>query len=248
MLIQPAASNDSAPPAKASPAAPLKPDPAAEAAVASRRRIGAALFASAAALLILIAFAFAHLYPLLAPAVAATVVVISSAALWGAARVDRNLLRDDLTRLADENRRLAASLESLSDTAWELRESEERYRSMIDAQGDLVVRRDASGKVTFVNPAFAKAFDRPAPAFLGEMLAVAPPLSPVAADGGAVSARDVKLVTASGPRWYSWVDIRMRDAVYSVARDITARKEVEQPRARRSRACSRPSATSSARR
>src|SRR6185295_4107916 len=36
------------------------------------------------------------------------------------------------------------------------------------------------------------------------------------------------LITAAGWRWYSWVDIRMRDEVYSVARDITARKDVEQ--------------------
>jgi signal transduction histidine kinase/CheY-like chemotaxis protein len=228
MLRQPAASNDSMPPAEGLAVRRLEPPPEPRAPVDSRSRVAAALFASAAALLILVAFAIAHLYPMLSPAVAATVVVISSAALWGAARVDQNQLRTDLARLADENRRLAASLESLADTAWELRESEERYRSMIDAQGDLVVRRDAAGRVTFINPAFAKAFDRPPSAFLGEALAVAPPLAPVAADGGAVSARDVKLATATGPRWYSWVDIRMRDAVYSVARDITARKDVEQ--------------------
>ena len=108
-----------------------------------------------AGLAALVALIVAYLRPELAPALVLVVVLVGSAALWGAARVDHLKLRADLARLADENLRLAESLESLADTAWELRESEERYRSLIDAQGDLVVRRDAAGNVTFVNPAFA---------------------------------------------------------------------------------------------
>ena len=40
-------------------------------------------------------------------------------------------------------RALEARIEELSDRNWELREAEERARSLLEAQGDLIVRRDA---------------------------------------------------------------------------------------------------------
>ena len=141
------------------------------------------------------------------------------------------------TRCRREKEELAARLERSADTAWELRESEERYRSLIDAQGDLVVHRDAGGRVTFVNPAFLKAFAAEAPDVVGKPLSLAPIEEARQRDrdapAGDVEARDLKLMTRTGPRWFAWVDIRIRDdagalgPVYSVARDITARKEVE---------------------
>jgi PAS domain S-box-containing protein len=167
--------------------------------------------------------------------VAPFIVLLGGAAFWGAARIDHAKLRIELDRLAAENRRLATTLESLADTAWELNESEERYRNLIDAQGDLVVHRGEDGRVTFVNPAFARTFDIPPETLVGKPLRLAP-LEEL--NGGDepkdVRSRDMKLATASGPRWYAWVDIRVRDdkgalgPLYSVARDITARKEVEE--------------------
>ena len=193
-------------------------------------RVLAASFAILAALAILAAFALAAAYPAAAPLSAAGATVLAAIAFWGAARVDQRRLAAARERLAADNRRLAARLESLADTAWELRESEERYRSLIDAQGDLVVRRDAGGSVTFANPAFAAAFQRSGGA--GPVLRANPlplvPLVPPRDGGDAGAARDVKLLTNAGWRWFSWVDVRMRDEIYSVARDITARKESEQ--------------------
>jgi PAS domain-containing protein len=189
----------------------------------------AAILASATALILLVAFAIAWSYPGLSPAVLVLAVAASAIAFWGAARADQAGLHSERDRLAADNRHLAGQLEALADTAWELRESEERYRSLIDAQGDLVVRRDAAGRVTFVNPAFVKAFDRAPAAWVGKPLALAPPLAPISADGrDGAGGRDVRLDIAGGARWYSWVDIRMRDEIYSVARDITERKTVEQ--------------------
>ena len=40
-------------------------------------------------------------------------------------------------------RALEGSVEKLTDHIWELREAEERARSLLEAQGDLIVRRDA---------------------------------------------------------------------------------------------------------
>ena len=51
-------------------------------------------------------------------------------------------------------RALEARVEELSDRNWELREAEERARSLLEAQGDLIVRRDASGRITYANDAF----------------------------------------------------------------------------------------------
>src|SRR5687767_8836513 len=45
--------------------------------------------------------------------------------------------------LRQEIRRLEERVEELSDRNWELKEAEERARSFIEAQGDVIVRRDS---------------------------------------------------------------------------------------------------------
>ena len=54
----------------------------------------------------------------------------------------------------EKMRALQSRYEELSDRHWELREAEERSRSLLEAQGDLIVRRDAGGRVTYANDAF----------------------------------------------------------------------------------------------
>ena len=45
--------------------------------------------------------------------------------------------------LKEKLRVLEARVEELADSNWELREGEERARSLLEAQGDVIVRRDA---------------------------------------------------------------------------------------------------------
>jgi len=57
-----------------------------------------------------------------------------------------------------ERAQLELKLDILQNRAWELHESEERHRSLIEAFGDIIMHRSASGLVTYVNEAFISTF------------------------------------------------------------------------------------------
>src|SRR5215217_1207905 len=76
------------------------------------------------------------------------------AALSGAAVAARRLWHRH-RRLARHAAALEAEVERLQDRTWRLAESEERYRSLIEAQLD-VVQRDRAGRITFANERFAE--------------------------------------------------------------------------------------------
>src|ERR1700680_5026343 len=69
--------------------------------------------------------------------------------------------------LKSANRRLEARAEELSDRNWELRDAEERAKSFVEAQGDVIVRRDAEGAITYANDAFCALAGQPGEALLG---------------------------------------------------------------------------------
>src|SRR5439155_6444173 len=46
-------------------------------------------------------------------------------------------------------RKIALHNETLADRNWELQEAEQRARSLFESQGDLIVLRDAEGRITF---------------------------------------------------------------------------------------------------
>ena len=54
------------------------------------------------------------------------------------------------SRLAMELKRAKIRCEALADSAWELKEAEARATSLLEAQGDLIVRRDSQGRITYV--------------------------------------------------------------------------------------------------
>jgi hypothetical protein len=101
--------------------------------------------AAGAAALALLALLDNPLAAIIATAVCATASgVIASLAV--ALRRARTSLRD-----------LHCRAEDLADRNWELKEAEERGRSLLEAQGDVIVRRDASRLVTYANDSSAGA-------------------------------------------------------------------------------------------
>ncbi|MEZ5875509.1 MAG: ATP-binding protein [Hyphomicrobiales bacterium] len=141
-------------------------------------------------------------------------------------------------RLAEVTDRLDASLESLKDLQWEVRERETRYRDLLDHQGDVIVRRDANDRLSFVNDAFCRTFGMEREAALGQVFHL-----PVLSDGedstahakddDARQSRVVELSTASGPRWFVWEDFIVAhpeggaSEIQSVGRDITEQRAAE---------------------
>ncbi len=151
-------------------------------------------------------------------------------ALWWAGRQAR--LQHEQARL--QHLKLTEAIEILEDKAWELRESEERYRSLGEAFGDLVLHRDSSGNIIFANRSLREMFDVP-PDKLAETvfkpeIAVSSNARLAHMNQGGVVARELQIATSSGPRWFHWIDLPIRDettgknATRSVARDITDHK------------------------
>ena len=129
-------------------------------------------------------------------------------------------------------RRLEARTEELSDEQWELREAEERARSLLAAQGDVIVRRDGQGRITYANDAYCALAGRRRDALVGKPGALpvsAQCMATVLADGTRIY--DQKITTAGAARWIAWRETPVRtengSEVQGVGRDVTARVEAE---------------------
>jgi PAS domain S-box-containing protein len=163
--------------------------------------------------------------PLLAIA-AGGLLLIACAAIF-LLLVRNRVLRADL-------RRANARSEDLADRIWEIKEAEARASSLLEAQGDLIVRRDGEGRITYVNDAYCAFAGQPREALLGSA-ATLPALqegnTTVLPDGTRL--RDQQVKTTGDPRWLAWRDVIVRSEaggcaeVQSVGRDITDRIEAE---------------------
>lgn len=135
-------------------------------------------------------------------------------------------------------RKLAAHNEALIDRNWELKEAEERARSLLESQGDLIALRDVQGRLTFVNDTFCRYAGKPRGDLLGSR-AVLPVIEQgdetTEPDGSRV--HEQKIETAFGPRRIAWREILVRPnanqsaELRCVGRDITGRAESAQVRA-----------------
>jgi PAS domain S-box-containing protein len=141
--------------------------------------------------------------------------------------------------LSDEDStRERAEIETLADRMWELEESEQRFHGLIDALGDLVVHRDRDGRIVYANKVFADLLSTDARELYGRTfldLDIDVGIVPDAAfsDGECLSSTDVAIHGPGGPRWFSWIELSVRDkqnnavSHRAIARDITARKRAE---------------------
>jgi PAS domain S-box-containing protein len=120
----------------------------------------------------------------------------------------------------------------LADRNWELREAEERARSLLEAQGDLIVRRDAQGHVTYANDAYCTLAGVSREVLLGQPAAL-PVLEQgvleILADG--TRAHDQKIASGGTARWIAWREVAVRgdtgSEIQGVGRDVTDHVEAE---------------------
>ena len=133
-------------------------------------------------------------------------------------------------------RGLEMRIEELSDRNWELREAEVRTRSLLEAQGDLIVRRNAQGLVTYVNDAFCALAGKSREQLLGHPAAL-----PVREQGAIAMLADgtrahdqmieSQITGEAAGRWIAWREVAVRTdsgtEVQGVGRDVTDRVEAE---------------------
>ncbi len=109
-------------------------------------------------------------------------------------------------------RRHAASdlpSESLQDRLWQVAESEERYRVLVEATTQAVVQRDGQGRITFASEGFAALLGAKPLDLIGSTL------TPQVLERGPVQVRpdgvrrvEERLVPVDGhPRWFSFVEL-----------------------------------------
>ena len=119
--------------------------------------------------------------------------------------------------------------EDLSDRIWSLQEAEQRALSFLDMQGDLIVRRNVHGAITFANEAFCQLAGKTGDALQGSHFSFA-----VLEQGDAATlpngsrVYDQQIETATGPRWIAWREGAVpgengQTEIQSVGRDVTDR-------------------------
>jgi PAS domain S-box-containing protein len=159
---------------------------------------------------------------------------IGASFLFAAACVALATLSIRLRWMGRRLRKIALHNEALADRNWELKEAEERARSLFESQGDLIVLRDPDGCITFVNDAYCELAQQPRGALIGSHFSLEILEQGEAAfetDGTRI--HDQKIATPHGPRWIAWREGLVRsDAgrpadLQCVGRDVTDRTQGE---------------------
>lgn len=122
--------------------------------------------------------------------------------------------------------------EALQDRLWQIAESEERYRVLVEATTQAVVQRDGQGRITFASEGFA--------ALLGvkPLELIGSTLTPEVIERGAVEQRpdgvrvvEERLVPVDGvPRWFSFIEMPVNGSTAGpnwlrAGQDVTERVE-----------------------
>jgi signal transduction histidine kinase/CheY-like chemotaxis protein len=131
-------------------------------------------------------------------------------------------------------RKIVLHHEALADRNWELQEAEQRARSLFESQADLIVLRDADGRITFVNDAYCELAEQPRSALIGSRATLAVlEQGDFALEANGTRIHDQKIAGPLGPRWIAWREALVRNdsgspaEMQSVGRDVTDRTESE---------------------
>jgi PAS domain S-box-containing protein len=199
--------------------------------VAAGLALGAAVVLSPAAL--------AQALPgLFAPAMAAAVALFMLAFVDTLRRLEVSYNGQEK---ADQTRvELETAIRALQQRYRDLTASEQRFRGLVEAQGDVILRRAADGRLTFVNDAFCNVFGVAREGVLGQFFDPETdaeqrlPMGSLESSGGLPRVRyDQRIKTRQGWRWFTWEDYVIRGdhggitETQSVGRDITEQKQLE---------------------
>jgi PAS domain S-box-containing protein len=129
---------------------------------------------------------------------------------------------------------IALHNEALADRNWELQEAEQRARRLFESQGDLIVLRDADGRITYANDAYCELAEKPLDALIGSRTTLAVlEQGDTALESSGTRVHDQKISSPLGPRWIAWREGLVRNdaggpaEMQSVGRDVTDRTESE---------------------
>jgi PAS domain S-box-containing protein len=124
---------------------------------------------------------------------------------------------------------LQAEIEALRTQTRALGAAAERARSLLDAQGDVIVRREASGCITYANDAFCALMGQAREELTGtRFLPAVRQQGTIAELDDGTRLHDQELETANGARWIAWRESAVSGGggagdTQSVGRDITER-------------------------
>jgi len=165
----------------------------------------------------------------------ATIIAISIAALA--------LIRQST---AADHGPLEDRIEMLEDLRWQAQDNAHHLQALLDGQADVILQRDAAGKINFVNRSFCKKFGLSLEAVVGKPFHPAviereEALGPMAEtpDLPVWASPSVECIkTDAGPRWIEWTHYSLPEAepdvgfVQTVGRDITTQRRNERALAR----------------
>ncbi len=150
-------------------------------------------------------------------------------AFGATAAIAAYLLLRDLIRAEEVTAKLEAEAETLHDRLFELADSEERYRSLVEAQADYIVRRDDTGRVTFANEGYSGLVGIPRHRLIGSRQAITPKETrPVRVADTGTRVIDEAVEVGDSLRWISWIEVSVPTQsggieVQRVGRDVTDR-------------------------
>ncbi|MGI9350440.1 MAG: ATP-binding protein [Rhizobiaceae bacterium] len=158
------------------------------------------------------------------------ILALCSALYFQLAHKPGQRMPDDQTEASS----LKHELEALRDRTWELQEREERYRSLAEAFGDMIMDRHQDSRIRYLNRSFAEFLKTDADLMLGKSF----PQEIVKYDESGNSRNDIRVSTVritidGSEHWLAWLDLPIRSEatgeslVRTVARDITHQKIVE---------------------